>query len=512
MSTATLPRHATPLVAPTVPAVAKPSWIARFRPDLWLVIVVSVGAGIVHGINALGSPMPNDDEATYVSQAWALEHFGTLSHYTYSYDHPPLGWILLVPWNWALAHLAGVTDVWVSGRYAMVLVHMISAALVFGLVRRLGAARIAGVLAVAMFTLSPLGQEWQSLTLLDNIGTPFVLGACFLALDPKARLGRTVWAAALLAAAVLVKETNALFLPGVLGALWFGTRGRRRFVYVLFGTLFSGLVAFYPLYAIIKGELFEGPGHVSLLWSIKWQLLSRAGSGSALVVGSGSNMTVLDWLSKDAFLLIATVPALAITGWRVPRARPLAFATLVLFITPLRGGYLPAPFPINLIWPAAIITAVGLDAIVRGLVPRSRLTRAAAWILVTALLAAFPLQAASKADGGFWAGDKRSNYEAAGAWLKQNTRSSDVLLVDNILWIDMIQAGHTMDSTIWFYKLDDDPEIQHRYPDGWQDVDYVVLTPIMNHVGEEAPSSQAAVRNGTEVARYGDIVIYRVRH
>ena len=205
-----------------------------------------------------------------------------------------------------------------------------------------------------MFTLSPLGQEWQRLTLLDNIGTPFVLGACFLALDPKARLGRTVWAAALLAAAVLVKETNALFLPGVLGALWFGTRGRRRFVYVLFGTLFSGLVAFYPLYALIKGELFEGPGHVSLLWSIKWQLLSRAGSGSALVVGSGSNMAVLG--------------------------------------------------------------------------------------------------------------------------------------------------------------LDDDPEIQHRYPDGWQDVDYVVLTPIMNAVGDEAPSSQAAVRNGTEVARYGDIVIYRVRH
>ncbi len=46
---------------------------------------------------------------------------------------------------------------------------------------------------------------------------------------------------------------------------------------------------FYPVYALLKGELFPGPGHVSLLGAWQFQLADRGGSGWILTPGSPSN-------------------------------------------------------------------------------------------------------------------------------------------------------------------------------------------------------------------------------
>jgi len=47
-----------------------------------------------------------DAEGTLVADAWAIQH-GTLAHYTYIYDHPPLGWIQMAAWTWP-SSMAGV--------------------------------------------------------------------------------------------------------------------------------------------------------------------------------------------------------------------------------------------------------------------------------------------------------------------------------------------------------------------------------------------------------------------
>ena len=60
------------------------------RDLIWLLPVL-IGSAVLDAWNMLRSPMPFDDEGTYVSQAWALATHGELSHYTYWYDHPPLG-------------------------------------------------------------------------------------------------------------------------------------------------------------------------------------------------------------------------------------------------------------------------------------------------------------------------------------------------------------------------------------------------------------------------------------
>ena len=48
-----------------------------------------------HAVGFTRSPMFFDDEGTYASQAWSVTHLRALAPYTYWYDHPPLGWLVL---------------------------------------------------------------------------------------------------------------------------------------------------------------------------------------------------------------------------------------------------------------------------------------------------------------------------------------------------------------------------------------------------------------------------------
>lgn len=58
----------------------------------WLLPVLAVTAAVLV-VGLEGNPQRIDDEGTYAAQAWSVFHLGGLTHYTYWYDHPPLGWI-----------------------------------------------------------------------------------------------------------------------------------------------------------------------------------------------------------------------------------------------------------------------------------------------------------------------------------------------------------------------------------------------------------------------------------
>src|SRR5258708_13487619 len=68
------------------------------RSEMWLVIFLMLIAGIAHAWNMFHFPYFENDEATYVSQAWSFIHGVQLSPYIYYYDHAPLGWIFLGLW------------------------------------------------------------------------------------------------------------------------------------------------------------------------------------------------------------------------------------------------------------------------------------------------------------------------------------------------------------------------------------------------------------------------------
>lgn len=482
----------------------------RHRGALLWMAPLLVLAGFLHGWNMHHAPGPMDDEGTYVSEAWALLTYGQLSHYTYWYDHPPLGWMLLSVWDTVLLDEPRRADLWYSGRDAMLLVHLVSCLLLFILARRLELPRWAASLAVLLFTVSPLGMAWQRLTLLDNIGTPLLIGAWVLVLSPRRRLLAYAGSALLFACAVLVKETNALFLPAIAAQLWFASRdGNRRFAIALYAGIFSGITLLYPLYAVLKNELIPGPGHVSLLWALRWQLFDRPGSGSAFDPTSGTHRAIADWLSRDRLLLISALVTVPLVVWRRRTAIPLAGLVVLLVAMPLRGGYVPAPYPINLVWPCALLAAVGAHTALTPLLHARwhAVRRATALIAATAVIGVGA--AALRADRPYLTANDDREYAQALRWLQANTHHDDVMLVDNTLWIDLVERGYPRRDIIWFYKFDLDPAVQHAHP-GWRSVDYVVESSIIGATDSSLPMTRSAIAHGRVVAAYGDIHIYQL--
>jgi len=145
---------------------------------LWFeALVVIIGLGIamaVHGINLFGFPSYQQGEGVFMSNAWAILH-GQLEPHTYNYDQTPLGWILIAGWTVISGGFATFGNAINSGRALMLLFSFGSSLLVYLIARRLSGSRGAGLLALLLFTLSPLGITSQREVVLENIGIFWLL-------------------------------------------------------------------------------------------------------------------------------------------------------------------------------------------------------------------------------------------------------------------------------------------------------------------------------------------------
>ncbi|GMA32332.1 hypothetical protein [Litorihabitans aurantiacus] len=80
-----------------------------------------------------------DDEGTYSAQAYAVERLGELTHYTYWYDHPPLGWLQMAGWTSLTNAFDRYPSAVMAGRETMMVALAASTLLLWVLVRRIGA-------------------------------------------------------------------------------------------------------------------------------------------------------------------------------------------------------------------------------------------------------------------------------------------------------------------------------------------------------------------------------------
>ena len=134
----------------------------------WLSPVLVVSA-LVSLVNFAGSPQRIDDEGTYTAQAYAVSAFGQLAHYTYGYDHPPLGWIQIAGYAQLTGAFARYDLAVLAAREAVVIASLISVILVWALGRRLGLGRAASAAAALIFAISPLALQFHRTVYLDNI-------------------------------------------------------------------------------------------------------------------------------------------------------------------------------------------------------------------------------------------------------------------------------------------------------------------------------------------------------
>ncbi|MEW1547996.1 ArnT family glycosyltransferase [Streptomyces tsukubensis] len=521
----------------------EPRPVVRFRssrPDLLLCFGLLAVIVLVQGWNITGFPALSDDEGTYLSQAWAVQQGEGLAHYTYWYDHPPLGWMQIAALTYLPAQIWPESMNVATMRPAMLLISAISSVLVYVLARRLFLPRWAAAVAMAAFGLSPLSVYFQRELFLDNIAVMWMLLAFCLAASPSRHLWHQFAAGLAGAVSVLSKETMLLVLPALLVTLWTHShRETRKFVVTGAITSCALIGLSYPLYALLNNELFASPDHVSLFAGIEYQL-SRPGSGFILDTGSGSHKTFQAWLYYDPILPLAGVAAavllLLVFRWSVT-ARAIggpALAVAILTLMAFRpDGYLPAMYVIQALPFLALVLAGAAASIVHMVLHRRRTDDpdsdgvddsdepaappAGRWRkrlgprhLVVAVLTGLAVGTVvpSWAEGNRDAltEDANRHYRAAAAWFETeiddpaNTR----VLVDDALWLDLVHDGYTPGTGVfWFYKADLDPAVMKTIPRGWKDIDYIVSSVTVRRDAPTLPTTAAALANSTVVEVFG---------
>ena len=276
-----------------------------------LTVILILGL-VARAWNLFGYPAFSDDEGTYVAQAWAVRNGLGLAHYTYIYDHPPLGWIQIAALSWIPTFVAPSLPAVAAGRIVMLVFAGVSIVLLYYVARRLRFSNWAALAATAVFAFSPLAIALHRQVFLDNIAVTWILVAFLLALSPRQHLGLQMLAGVAAAVSVLSKETLILAVPAILLALWQNSHPRtRNFATIGFVCGFVATSAFYPLYAVLKGELlWRDRDRVSMLEMLVYQLFGREGSGSVFDSQSQAYETLVGWSLQDAtILIVGTVSA-----------------------------------------------------------------------------------------------------------------------------------------------------------------------------------------------------------
>ncbi|MFF9275366.1 ArnT family glycosyltransferase [Streptomyces griseosporeus] len=519
---AQVPAQSTPVPTPADGRPPAPQRLRSSRPDLLLCGLLLVAILVVQGWNIADYPTLSDDEGTYLAQAWAVQQGKGLAHYTYWYDHPPLGWIQLALLTWIPSALDPGSLTVGSMRAVMLLVSAVSAVLVYVLARRLSLPRWAAGLAMALFELSPLSVVLQREIFLDNLAVMWTLLAFALAASPSRHLWHHFGAGLAAATAVLTKETMLVVLPALFLTMWrHSHRDTRKFA--LTGAITAcALIGFsYPLFALLKGELLPGGGHVSLWDGIKYQM-TRPGSGFILDAGSGSYGVLHSWLYYDRVLPLGGLAGalLLLLTWRWSvTARALAgpaLAVAILAALALRpNGYLPAMYVIQALPFLALVLAGGTASVAHAVLRRwrSEAERRSVAVGRYALAAVLALAAGAYVVPRWYDGDRtavtadaNAPYRAASTWLSTEVAHPEDtrVLVDDALWLDLVHAGYRPGlGVIWFYKADLDPAVTKTMPHGWRDLDYVVASPTVRRDARDLPGVRAAMEHSTPVAVFG---------
>jgi hypothetical protein len=494
---------------------ARPQFVDRL--EAWVrarrTVLLSLGIPLLLVIaatawNLQGWPgRADEDEGTYVAEAWAIIYEHHLAPYTYWYDHPPLGWAQLAGYIRLTDGFARYASSIEVGREFMLLVAVASGVLIYVLCGRLRFRPATAGLTVALFGLSPLAVYYHRMVSLDNVGTLWLLAAMVAATSRRRSLGAAFWAGMFSAVAVLSKETIAILLPVVFWLIWQQSHQRTRTWHLAVYTVTIGLLAaFYPLFAVLRGELLPGGGHVSLLWAVWWQLFGRTGSGFLLSHSSAGGGLLTLWLGTDRWLLLGGL-AVTLPACCVRRLRPLAFGLLLQTAMALTAGYLPY-FYVTAMIPFAALLIGGVADTLWNPVRSELLEWARRMTAITAGIAAVLFvvpqwgsalvrQAGENGTAG--------SLEAT-AWVERHVPRKDVVVVDDYLWLDLKRDGM---NPLWEQKMESQADAQGDLGDGWRSVSYVVVTGQIIGTLATLPILQQAIDHSVPVATFGGGIVVR---
>ncbi|MDQ3361678.1 MAG: glycosyl hydrolase family 8 [Actinomycetota bacterium] len=311
--------------------------------DRLAIAAVLLVAALFTGTNMFRFPQYELDEGTYMGSAWAMFEQGKLYFYTYTYDHTLLGWFQVG----AFAELVGGflrfgTSV-NTGRVLMLVVTILSALLVYLIVRRASGRVSAGLLGAVVFAVSPLGVTLHRQVWLDNFAALWLLVSLYALLVSHGRLWRLAVSALALSLAFWSKEVVVVFLPGMLYLAYaLAHPAHRRFAFGIWGALIASVASLFVVLALLKDELLP-PGvlwsseepHVSMVETYRRYAASEG--GSPFSPGSDFRTFFGQWTSIDAFLIVGGLAAVALglLFWRRDKlyfGMPLLAVPFLLFL------------------------------------------------------------------------------------------------------------------------------------------------------------------------------------
>jgi hypothetical protein len=520
VSISELPTESVALDRTTIPQPRR--WERR---DVVLVFAVVGFVVLAQGINMLHYPYLENDEGTYVAQAWAVLHEGRLAPYTYFYDHAPGGWLQIAAWQL----LTGGVNGWfgeaiASGRFFMLLLQAVSTVLVIAAGRKLTGKLWVGLLAALLFGLSPGGLPYHRRVLLDNIATVWMLASFVLLLSRPLRLNRAWLSAMALGVGFWSKEIAVALIPAlaVLAARQ-TPRHTRLLATAGWLTVCLSLISVYPLMALLKGELFPTGSllggtrpHVSLVCSLKWQS-SRGTDGGITNPGSAFWETMGHWAVHDPLLILGGTTAAAVCiVWsrREPALAMLGWVVVSFWLFLGRGGlildfYVVPILPFLALGVAVLLSRISAAAGAITPSHRTAFTTGLAGGLSLVCLGALAYQLVQPGNRLIWQASPVTGQERAVSWAERHIPPDNTIVIDMYMWVDLHDPGSLSQQPFtlahFYWKVAEDPAIRDGvFHDNWRKIDYIITTPqlVQDTQLQGFPIIRAALDHSRSVASF----------
>jgi 4-amino-4-deoxy-L-arabinose transferase-like glycosyltransferase len=501
-------------------AIPLPTWL-----EAGIVILSLAAAFAVHAQNMFNFPRYELDEGTYIANAWAITQ-GLISPYPYGYGHPPLAWMQMAAWM-QLTGPFTFGNALNSGRVFMLLYTVGSSLLVYLVVRCWSGSRSAALLALIIFSLSPLSITYQRQIWLDNIATFWLLFSLYLLAVSNSRLLFIVLAAISFGISVLSKEIMLLFFPVMLYAAWLHTtKFQRKFSIVSFIYIVIAICSGFVLMAVLKDELFP------YTWHLPWDThphLSMLATFVGQAQRSQSNGRFITswatWLDNDGFFIVCSITAplfnLVYGLWnrrrlllyvihssppfrfpnqglrnnlrshdaiRVPDKNLLISLLAISFwLLLVRGGQVLSFYIIPLIPLVAINFAMALNTILSwpGKLVRFDVVRAVLLVIVIVAIIPYDIKAA----GFRFYQHPTSAQQQALVWVRTHVPHNSFIVINSYMYLDLrvpggqgIGDGAPYPHAEVYWNVAGDPELHQQALDNNPDrIDYIVADSEMLH-------------------------------
>lgn len=469
---------------PQIDTINASQWREIAIPGWLEAVVVAIVLGVlfvVQALNVFNYPAYTIDEGNFMANAWALLQ-GKIVPYVYTYDHPPLGWIQIAGWTKLTGGIASFGNAINSGRVLMLVLAVASSLMLYLITSRMSGSRSAALLAMILYTLSPLSMLYRHEVLLDNIGMFWLLLSLSLITTGKSRLGTFALAGAALGIAILSDETFLFFVPVMLYAVWlYATKFQRKFSLVTFFYIILSITSTYALLALLKGELFPSASHQSLIGALLQNFQAPVVNGQFSEVWNS-------WMQTDKIFLAAGTIAmfLNILGGTVNRFQLLAALFAATFWIFLLSSKTVSPDAIVLLLPfLALNIAMALN------MPLRWLTRRIGFDLVRALLIfsliGLVIPAGIQEAQQLLSKNVTGPQQQAMLWIRDNIPHQDVVITSSYLYTDLhdpqgmaVGGGQPFSQAQIYTEAALDPQIADQdLQENWQKINFLVVDDSM---------------------------------